>query len=117
MVSSVGNPTDIAISGLLASQTQDFAAADYIPNANEGAPNQGNTIRTSNVAAPWGAPQPGGVAGQVFDALQATDTAQAGGGVSSTLGTTGNSFVDLTTQAISLSQASFSYQANAATLE
>jgi flagellar basal body rod protein FlgC len=116
MVASVGNPTDIAISGLLAAQTQVFAAADNIANATDGTPIQSNAIGTSNVAPPLGGTQPGGAAGQVFDALQATDTAQADGGVTATLGTTGNSFVDLPTQAVSLSQASFSYQASAATL-
>ena len=47
-------------------------------------------------------------------AWSALDSALPGGGVSATLGTTGNSFVDLATQALNFSQASFSYQANLA---
>jgi flagellar basal body rod protein FlgC len=117
MVASVGNPTDIAISGILASQTQLFAAADNIANATDGTPIQATAIGSSNGAPPLNGTQPGSVAGQVFDALTATNTPLPGGGVTATLGTTGNSFVDLATQALNFAQASFSYQANVATFK
>jgi len=117
MVASVGNPTDIAISGVLASQTQLFAAADNIANATDGTPLQTTAIGSSNAAPLLTGTQPGSVTGQVFDALTATNTALPGGGVTATLGTTGNSFVDLAAQALNFSQASFSYQANVATLK
>jgi flagellar hook protein FlgE len=116
MVDSISNPTDIAASGVLASQTQLYAAADNIANATDGTPIQGNTIGSTNTAPPLGGTQPSGAAGQVFNALQATNTAQPGGGVTATLSNTGSSFVDLATQAVNFSQASLSYQANIETL-
>jgi|GEM_PF-5313806 hypothetical protein len=115
MVDSIGNPTDIAISGVLAAQTQLYAAADNIANASDGTPIQPTAIGSSNVAPPLNGLAPTGLPGQVFDALQATDTAQAGGGVGSSLGPKGGA-IDLATQAIDFTQASLSYQANLATL-
>jgi flagellar basal body rod protein FlgC len=115
MVDSVGNPTDVAISGVLASQTQLYAAADNIANASDGTVIQPNGIGSSAVAPPLGGTQPSTAAGQVFDALQANNTAQAGGGVTSTLSTT-NSPVDLAVQALNFAQASLGYQANLDTL-
>jgi flagellar basal body rod protein FlgC len=116
MVDSVGNPTDVALSGALAAQTQLYASAVNIANATDGTPIQDSGIGSTNVAPLLTGSQPGSAAGQVFDALQATNTAQAGGGVASNLSNTGSSFVDLATQALDFSQASISYQANLATL-
>ena len=115
MVDSVGNPTDVAISGVLASQTQLYAAADNIANASDGTVIQSNAIGSSTVAPPLGGTQPSPAASQVFDALQANNTAQAGGGVVSTLTTT-TSPVDLALQLVTFSQASLGYQANIDTL-
>ena len=116
MVDAVGNPTDIAISGVLAAQTQLYAAANNIANATDGTPIQQTGIGSTNVAPPVTGTQPSGAPTQVFNALQATNTAQNGGGVTSTLGNTGSSLVDLATQALDFSQASLSYRANLETL-
>jgi flagellar hook protein FlgE len=114
MVDSVGNPASIALSGVLASQTQLYAAADNIANATDGTPIQTNGVGSTNVAPPLAGSPPGTVPGQVFNALQATDTSLSGGGVTANLSNTGSSFVDLATQALNFSQASNSYQANIA---
>jgi flagellar hook protein FlgE len=116
MVASVGDPTTIALSGVLAAQTQLYAAADNIANATDGTPIQASAVGSSNVAPPLGGTQPSSAAGQVFNALQATDSAAPGGGVTANLSNTGSSFVDLATQALDFSQASSSYQANVAVL-
>jgi flagellar basal body rod protein FlgC len=115
MVDSVGNATDNAISGVLASQNQLFVAADNIANATDGTPIQSTTIGSSNVAPPLTGTQPNSVSGQVFGALQANNSALPGGGVDSTIGTTANPD-DLITQAVDFNQASISYQANIAVL-
>jgi flagellar basal body rod protein FlgC len=115
MVDSVGNPTDIAISGVLASQTQLVVAADNIANATDGTPIQSSSIGSSNVAPPLTGTQPSSIPGQVFNALQATNNALPGGGVDSTIGTTANPD-DLVTQAVDFNQASISFQANVAVL-
>ena len=112
MVDSVGNPTDIALSGALAAQTQLYASAENIANATDGTPIQGTGIGSTNVAPPVSGTQPNQAAGQVFNALQSTNTSQPGGGVSATLSNTGSSVVDLATQALNFSQASISYRAN-----
>ena len=114
MVDSVGNPTSVALSGVLASQTQLYAAADNIANATDGTPIQTNGVGSSNVAPPLVGTQPSAAAGQVFNALQANDTALPDGGVTASLSNAGSSSIDLASQALDFTQASNSYQANIA---
>ena len=120
MVASVGSATDAALSGVLASQNQLFAAAGNIANATDGTPIVQAGIGSSNVAPPQTGiqqtgTQPSGAAGQVFDALKAVNTAGPTGGVSSSLATGGSSY--LAVNAVAFSQASISYQANVAVLK
>jgi hypothetical protein len=115
MVASVGSATDVALSGVLASQTQLFAAADNIANATDGTPIVQAGIGSTNVAPPPTGTQPSGAAGPVFDALKAVNTAEPDGGVSSSLASGGSS--DLAVNAVAFSQASVSYQANVAVLK
>jgi len=125
-MSSIGA---ISTSGLIAAQTDVATVAANVANSTDStagataAPFGSSAVAApSTPAPPLSGTQPNGAAGQVFQALSATNTETAGGGVSATVtsGSGGGSGLlspnviqDLT----NLSAASAAYQANLSTLE
>ena len=83
MAGTISSSSDIALSGLLAAQTQVSVAATNIANSqSDGTPIVSSApFGSSAVAAPpLTGTQPSAATSQVFQALQAVQTDQAGGG-------------------------------------
>jgi flagellar basal-body rod protein FlgC len=135
MVGPISSPTDIALSGLKAAETQLNVAAENIANGGTvGAPPPASPpFGGSGVAAPaLTGLQPSTVPNQVFQALQAVETPAPGGGVNVSVsrspafalafqpdnpnadaqGLVATPNIDLATQAVNLLEARNNFEAN-----
>jgi flagellar basal body rod protein FlgC len=116
MVASIGNATSSAVSGIVASEIQLNTAADNIANSQDGTPAPAAPFGASTVAAPLTGTQPSTATSQVFQALQAANTEQANGGVTSTVTNASDPNVNLTSSVLDFASARLSFEANAQTL-
>ena len=117
-MSSIGA---ISTSGLIAAQTDVAVVASNIANSTDATAGAASApFGSSAIAAsqPLAGTQPSGAAGQVFQALAATNTQTAGGGIDATV-TSGGGLLGpgIIQDLANLSAASTAYQANLATLQ
>ena len=118
-MSSIGA---ISTSGLIAAQTDVAVVASNIANSTDttagaaAAPFGSSAVAASQ---PLAGTQPSGAAGQVFQALTATNTETTGGGVGTTVTSGGGGLLGpgIIQDLANLSAATTAYQANLATLQ